>query len=491
MLDRKVQEPVIQAASVVFICFLLTSTGWLIWNYHLLEYMPAESANIFTMVLGYFLQAAGIGIVAMILRYRQYLVNLVFYISLFLHQVFMIPAVVCKNAAAGAASGLLMELFCGIIAGYYLFYIVRKAPKEYRARVFGTGYGLSVLASWLLTLIGGGSLYFSEKILYICAAMTAAILFIIRKFPLSAEEGDTEKTMPDEPEKAEQSMRVGHAEKKKAEYNLSAGQEEADTGYLKEWRLIGFLVLLMGLAVNCGFSFCPVVEGETVFVEFPRIIYCVSLIVAGVITDKNRRGGAICALTTLVFPFIVLSLKGTVNLSYVFWMLSYAAFGFYSVYRIVLFTDTNILYLSGFGLMIGRISDAAGEAISLAMNNRPILHVGITVFLCVAVIFVFFMVYQLLYIPVPEPEVSSEEKMLRFCVQYELSPREREILRFILDGKTNCEIADSLFISENTVKYHVRNILKKTNCRNRNEIVTSFAGEETQKKGLLSTHAQI
>ena len=194
MLDRKMQEPVIQAAFVVFICFLLTSTGWLIWNYHLLEYMPAESANIFTMVLGYSLQAAGIGIVAMILR-TGYLVNLVFYISLFLHQVFMIPAVVCKNAAAGAASGLLMELFCGIIAGYYLFYIVRKAPKEYRARVFGTGYGLSVLASWLLTLIGGGSLYFSEKILYICAAMTATVLFIVRKYPLSAKkgEGDREK----------------------------------------------------------------------------------------------------------------------------------------------------------------------------------------------------------------------------------------------------------------------------------------------------------
>jgi two-component system LytT family response regulator len=43
-----------------------------------------------------------------------------------------------------------------------------------------------------------------------------------------------------------------------------------------------------------------------------------------------------------------------------------------------------------------------------------------------------------------------------------LSSRETEVLKFVLEGKTSCEIADLLFISVNTVHTHRRNILKKT-----------------------------
>ena len=48
------------------------------------------------------------------------------------------------------------------------------------------------------------------------------------------------------------------------------------------------------------------------------------------------------------------------------------------------------------------------------------------------------------------------------------------MLMLILDGKTNGEIADQLFISENTVKFHVKNILQKTGCRNRNDLVAAY-----------------
>jgi DNA-binding NarL/FixJ family response regulator len=51
----------------------------------------------------------------------------------------------------------------------------------------------------------------------------------------------------------------------------------------------------------------------------------------------------------------------------------------------------------------------------------------------------------------------------------DLSPREIEVLRLIAAGKSNREIADTLFISLNTVATHVRNILTKTGCANRTE----------------------
>lgn len=48
-----------------------------------------------------------------------------------------------------------------------------------------------------------------------------------------------------------------------------------------------------------------------------------------------------------------------------------------------------------------------------------------------------------------------------------LSNRELEVLRHIAQGHNNREIAEALFISENTVKKHVRNILDKIHLRTR------------------------
>ena len=47
-----------------------------------------------------------------------------------------------------------------------------------------------------------------------------------------------------------------------------------------------------------------------------------------------------------------------------------------------------------------------------------------------------------------------------------LSRRELEVLSLILDGKTNKEIAEELFISFDTVKTHRKNILQKTGAKN-------------------------
>ena len=50
-----------------------------------------------------------------------------------------------------------------------------------------------------------------------------------------------------------------------------------------------------------------------------------------------------------------------------------------------------------------------------------------------------------------------------------LTDREREMLRFIASGLSNREIAGRLFISENTVKYHIKNVLQKFGLKNRAE----------------------
>jgi DNA-binding NarL/FixJ family response regulator len=50
-----------------------------------------------------------------------------------------------------------------------------------------------------------------------------------------------------------------------------------------------------------------------------------------------------------------------------------------------------------------------------------------------------------------------------------LSARQREILQFLAEGSTNAEIAGRLFLSESTIKQHLRAAYKALGVRNRRE----------------------
>jgi len=56
-----------------------------------------------------------------------------------------------------------------------------------------------------------------------------------------------------------------------------------------------------------------------------------------------------------------------------------------------------------------------------------------------------------------------------------LTPRERQVLQLLARGQTNLEIAGSLFVREGTVKYHVKNILRKLGATSRADAVARYA----------------
>lgn len=130
--------------------------------------------------------------------------------------------------------------------------------------------------------------------------------------------------------------------------------------------------------------------------------------------------------------------------------------------------------MAGFGLMFGRLGDAAGSLTGILLNDKLIPLVIVASICFVLTYVVFFMLYNRLYMPVSKPMPSQEERLHAFIQKHELSSREIEVLNLIIEGASNGEISAKLFISENTVKFHVRNILKKTGCSNRTELITAL-----------------
>ena len=70
-------------------------------------------------------------------------------------------------------------------------------------------------------------------------------------------------------------------------------------------------------------------------------------------------------------------------------------------------------------------------------------------------------------VPAPSTFVLNAERQ----AQLGITPRELEILTQIAAGLSNKEIADRLYVSENTVKTHAASVFEKLNARRRTQAV--------------------
>lgn len=74
----------------------------------------------------------------------------------------------------------------------------------------------------------------------------------------------------------------------------------------------------------------------------------------------------------------------------------------------------------------------------------------------------------------PDTQEYVDKLLLAFCEHCHLTARERVILKEVLQGKDNQNIASSLQVVLGTVKAHVHNILKKTGITTRQELTQLF-----------------
>jgi two-component system NarL family response regulator len=80
------------------------------------------------------------------------------------------------------------------------------------------------------------------------------------------------------------------------------------------------------------------------------------------------------------------------------------------------------------------------------------------------------------------PAIAS--KLAESMAHPELSERELQVLHYMANGRSNKEIGQVLYISENTVKAHVKSILAKLDAMGRTEAIAIAI-----KRGLIVTQA--
>lgn len=68
------------------------------------------------------------------------------------------------------------------------------------------------------------------------------------------------------------------------------------------------------------------------------------------------------------------------------------------------------------------------------------------------------------------PDVAA--RLAEYMADDDLTSRELDVLRLVRDGYKNKQIADQLTISENTVNFHIKNLMEKLRANDRTHAVT-------------------
>jgi DNA-binding CsgD family transcriptional regulator len=201
------------------------------------------------------------------------------------------------------------------------------------------------------------------------------------------------------------------------------------------------------------------------------------------------------SLLGLSFVSFALVYKSTAGL-FVTTSLIEAAFAFLDLFIWTTLGDLAFIYgapfqFFGFALAAMLFSVLAGELIGAQLLQIGEHHRLVTALFAAAAIFLTFSVipwlnermnkdFQRSFNSKEDNESSTGQSLLDRAIElllpgYKLTPREMEITALLLKGLINREIAEQLYISENTLKTHLRHIYPKFGVAQKRELLSLAA----------------
>lgn len=446
-LHFQVQSKYLYFAALIGLGFLWTGAAYIAQAYRMLNLLDGGTVNLLVCGVYYVCQASGIGAVGLLFHSRSTVAGgkMLPFSATLIALFSTATSLFLPSLPVIIAAGAVLNISIGVLSACYLTRLATDIPQKYRGIVFGSAYAFGSIGTWLLSLPMGGHFLWSDSSFLAIATLAVLSLLILLRLA------------PPPPTKACRSY-FSNKSGKKLVYLAAA------------------VLFLLSMENTLGFSFPLRGAADSVYIEFTRVFYGFGLIIAGLISDKNRRWGAVCCLSALAFPFVALALGSNVAGETVMWMLAYLFLGFWSVYRILVFSDISDEFgLPAFavlGLLVGRLGEAAGTLGASVFTETPLVVLSGIVF--VLVIALFLILYQKLYSPAKSPEEAEKCQQIEYVTRFGLTAREQQIFSFILLGMSNMEIAGALYISESTVKFHVGNIFKKTGLVSRLELISDY-----------------
>ena len=433
--------------------FLWTGAAYIAQAYRLLAILDGNTVNLISCGVHYVCQAVGIGAVAWLFAKRPSIAG-----GKVIPLCTTVLAIICTALSLHASSlmlilifGSLLNLAIGVLSGCYLTRLSTDIPQQRRGLVFGCAYALGSIGTWLVSLpMDGSFLWHSRSFLAITAlaALTVPLILCLSAPP----------------------------------FQENINKRPHETFEKKLIFLAAVVLFLLSMENTLGFAFPLKSASGSVYIEFTRVFYGIGLVVAGLVSDKSRRYGAICCLAALAFPFGALALGSNVTGETAMWILAYLFLGFWSVYRLLVFSDvacrTGMPVFAVFGLLFGRLGEATGTLGVGLFTGTMLIVISGAVF--VLVIGLFFVLYQKLYISVTSPEKLEQQRFVAYTTHFGFSAREREIFALLIRGMSNAEIAGELYITESTVKFHIGNMFKKSGFTRRTEFITDYMLGQTR-----------
>ncbi len=349
----------------------------------------------------------------------------------------------------------------GCTQGCYVFLMTVFCPKEKRSLFFGIAAAISVIINSLLPYIQEGAFVQSlpALIIYLFVGILGCglLAFTFRKH--SIEDA----------------------------INNERSSDNRHSPQPWKWKVFftACLFIAFSWAIQSLGFFFPYNSSKILGIsnESLRITNVFGLLLGGYITNRNKKISAITCLIILATPMLYIILQASSGITLLVFLLVYFFTGVLSVYRFGITSDmsdsvnTNgipMTFLCTFGLVFGRLGEGIGGFMGIMLSHNQLLLITVTCFVLVIAVAFFIFHYLTSFIPVPQVVQNHEDKMTAFKVKYDISAREMDVLELLIEGKSNSEIADRLYVSENTVRFHVSNILKKTACKSRKDVSSLF-----------------
>ena len=422
--------------AILALGFFWCSSVYLTQEQYLLNYASENFINIVELLFGSIAMALGILIFGIIYRNSKNIKNyyLIFTILALISSILFFLA---KN---NIVMSILLCLTCifgtaGFGAGYHFSLLAANVLKEYRGRVFAIGYGLGSIGTYLLILLPESFYCTSYSLTLYIPVILLTLFLVLRNTTIEIIE--------------------------KEKYSKSF-----KNNFIKLSVIVLAMSLLSALSTDA-------ISVHTINISGgygnTRIYYCLGLLIAGFLVDKKKNFFDNITIASFIFSLLAIILLQNNYSIHLIAALSYFFIGFFVLFRTISFinlvdTKKSIVFASAFGLMYSRIM----EGLLTLVEDRIITNYTILIITISIVLFIVLFLYLTLYVDLSK--TTEEDVIKNIVVKYKLSNQEKKVLTLLVNGKSNQEIADSLYISLYTAKRHVANIYKKTNM-NKTELI--------------------